>query len=348
MKCQPLAIRGVVCAVPQAQQGLQDLARWMDAAEAEKIAKATGIRQRRIAPEGQTVADLAVLACQELMQGLGWQPQDIGLVLFVTQTPDYQLPSNAHVMHRALGLASDCICLETALGCSGYVHGLWQAGQLMAGLPRKRALLIVGDTTSTTFEPQDRSVAPLFGDAAAATALEWDESLPAPHAVLGNDGTGAPYLIQKQGGARSPGSMRSLFMDGTQVFAFTLREVPRNVRATLAEAGWGIDEVDHVVLHQANAMLMTQLARKMEIPMAKLPLALEQFGNTSSASIPLCMTETLAAELTQRPLKLLLSGFGVGWSWGSVALQTRPLAVCKTIEAASDFHGARIPGLTSS
>ncbi len=320
----------------------------MDAAEAEKIAKATGIRERRIAHEGQTVADLAVLACRKLMEGLKWESQDIGLVLFVTQTPDYQLPSNAHVIHRALGLPKDCVCIETALGCSGFVHGLWQAGQLMSGLPRKRALFIVGDTTSTTFEAQDRSVAPLFGDAAAATALEWDDSFPVPHAVLGNDGTGAPYLIQRHGGARSPGPMRSLFMDGTQVFAFTLREVPVNVRATLADAGWGTDEVDFFVLHQANAMMMMQLARKMGIAMDKLPLALEQFGNTSSASIPLCMTERLADELTQRPLKLLLSGFGVGWSWGSVALHTRPLAVCETIEAASDFHGARIPGLTNS
>jgi len=348
MKCQTVAIRGIVSAVPEGHQGLNDLALWMGFEDAEKISKATGIRTRHIVAPGQTTADLAVKACDRIMTALGWLPNEIGLVLFVTQTPDYSLPSNAHLIHRTLRLSSDCICIETALGCSGYVHGLWQAGQLLAGMSKRRALLIAGDTTSTTFRSEDRSVAPLFGDAATVTALEWDEKAVAPYAVLGNDGSGAPYLIQKNGGARYSGDPHSLFMDGTQVFAFTLREVPANVKAALYEAGWQIEDVDHFVFHQANAMMMNQLARKVGIPLNKLPMAIEKYGNTSSASIPLCMTECLSEKLLSGSLKLLLSGFGVGWSWGSLAIQTTPFEICQTILVEKDYFGAKIQGLASN
>jgi 3-oxoacyl-[acyl-carrier-protein] synthase-3 len=348
MKCQPFSIRGIVSAVPQGGQSLLDLAKLMPMADAEKIAESTGIRARRLSAPGQTTADLATAACRTLLSEMGWEPEEVGLVLSVTQTPDYRLPSNAHLIHRTLGLPKDCICVDTSLGCSGYVFGLWQAGQLLSSTDRKKALLVVGDTTSSTFKADDRAIAPLFGDAAAATALEWSPKFPRPTAVLGSDGTGAPYLIQKQSGNRQPGDTRSLFMDGTQVFAFTLREVPQNVRSTLDEAEWSIDQVDYFVMHQANAMMMTHLAKKMGVPLSKLPMALEEFGNTSSASIPLCMTEKLAAALTASHSKLLLSGFGVGWSWGSIALEATPLAVCKTIQVHPEFRGAQIPGMLNS
>ena len=168
------AIRGIVSALPSPIEGLDALSHRFDRNDIEKIAAATGIYARHIVPEGQTAADLGLYAAKALLDKLGWDPTSIGLLIFVTQTPDYPLPSNAHLIHRALNMASDCIAYDVNLGCSGYVYGLWQAASLLGGLSKKRTLLIVGDTTSTTMDQNDRSVAPLFGDAATATALEWD------------------------------------------------------------------------------------------------------------------------------------------------------------------------------
>ena len=336
------AIRGIVSALPSPIEGLDALSHRFDRNGIEKIAAATGIYARHIVPEGQTTADLGLYAAKALLDNLGWDPASIGLLIFVTQTPDYPLPSNAHLIHRALNMASDCIAYDVNLGCSGYVYGLWQAASLLGGLSKKRTLLIVGDTTSTTMDQNDRAVAPLFGDAATATALEWDANAAAMSISLGSDGTGAPYLIQKESGTRTPGNPRSLFMDGTQVFAFTLREVPKNINAAIEGMDWTIDDIDHYVLHQANAMMLNHLAKKIGIPKNRLLLGLSNVGNTSSATIALCITDMLADKMLNGSQKLLFSGFGVGWSWGSIALETGPWQVSKTLIVPADYRGAAL------
>ncbi|WP_307832602.1 3-oxoacyl-[acyl-carrier-protein] synthase III C-terminal domain-containing protein [Azospirillum argentinense] len=149
--------------------------------------------------------------------------------------------------------------------------------------------------------------------------------------ALGSDGAGAPYLAVPGGGLRRPGEPAHLFMDGTQVFAFTLREVPGNIRAVLERADWTMETVDRLVLHQANAQMIRHLAQKLGATPGQTVVGLAGFGNTSSASIPLALASELEGALRGGPLRLLLSGFGVGWSWGSVALTAGPLAVCEVM-----------------
>lgn len=334
-----VAVRGIVAALPERREGVDDLAHRFGQDAARRVAAATGIQSRHLVAGGQCASDLAEAAARDLLAGLGWAADSIDLLVMVTQTPDQPLPANACVIQNRLGLGRHTAAFDINLGCSGYVYGLWAVASALASLVtapgrahRPRALLLVGDTTSRYIDPDDRAVAPLFGDAAAATALELDPDA-APLVVdLGSDGAGAPYLGVAGGAHRHPDVPPRLFMDGTQVFAFTLREVPRAIAATLDAAGWAVGDVDHVVLHQANEMMIRRLAGKIGAEPGRVVLDLAPHGNTSSASVPLALTqEAVAASLCSGARRVLLSGFGVGWSWATAAATLGPLAVCRSM-----------------
>jgi 3-oxoacyl-[acyl-carrier-protein] synthase-3 len=308
--------------------------------EAQKTSNSTGVRQRHIAPEAICTSDLCEAAAQQLLTELAWAKDSIDALIFVSQTPDYLLPASSCSLHGRLGLSKRCAAFDLNLGCSGYVYGLWVASQLMAsGL--HRVLLLVGDTISRIVSPSDRSAAPLFGDAGTATALERCDTETPWVFELGTNGSGQEHLIVPAGGFRYPrtdvtavrteregGNIRSdedLFMDGAEIFAFSLTEVPRLFAQVLAEAGWTAENTDRFIMHQANQFMLKHLAKRMKLPTEKVVLALEEFGNTSSASIPLAMTHSLAVELREDSLRLLLAGFGVGLSWGAVALSCGPM-----------------------
>lgn len=329
-----VALRGIVTAVPQRVETADDLAARFGADAARRIADATGIERRRLVAPGQCFSDLAYDAAAALLADLQWTPDSVDLLIVVTQTADSVSPGAAPVLQHRLGLGRHVAAFDVGLGCSGYVYVLWLASHLLAGGAGRRALLLAGDAASQLVDRQDRATAPLFGDAAAATALERDDAAAAMTFALGSDGSGAPYLTAAGGGRRRPDETPKLFMDGTQVFAFTLREAPTNIAAALDAAGTTIGDIDHVVLHQANRQMIERLARKIGATPEQTVLALADFGNVSSASIPLAMSFALSSALTQQaPRRLLLSGFGVGWSWGAATLTAGPLATCRIIEA---------------
>ncbi|MCW2243728.1 ketoacyl-ACP synthase III [Azospirillum canadense] len=327
-----VALRGLVACVPERRETVDDLAARFGEDAARKVAKATGIEARRLVPPHQCTSDLGEAAARRLLDGLGWDAGTVDLLVMVTQTHDRIMPASGFRLHHRLGLGRQAAVMDLTLGCSGYVYGLWTASAMLKAAGGGRALLVAGDTTSRVLDPNDRAVAPLFGDAAAATALELDEAAAPIAFTLGSDGAGAPYLTVPGGALREPDAPAHLFMDGTQVFAFTLREVPASVRAALDLAGWTMDGVDHFVLHQANAQMIRHLAQKLGAAPAQTVVGLAEYGNTSSASIPLALASELGGRLRSARARLLLSGFGVGWSWGSVALATGPLAVCGTMQ----------------
>ncbi len=326
-----VGLKGIVACVPERRETVEDLAARFGADAAQRIASATGIDARHLVPPHQCTSDLAEAAARRLLERMGWEPGTVDLLVMVTQTHDHILPASGFLLHHRLGLAKGAAVLDLTLGCSGYVYGLWTAAAMLKAAGGRRALLVAGDTTSRLIDPGDRTVAPLFGDAATATALERDGAAAPMAFALGSDGAGAPYLMVRGGGLRRPDAPAHLFMDGTQVFAFTLREVPDSVRAALELAGWTMEGVDHLVLHQANAQMIRHLARKLGATPGQAVLALAGYGNTSSASIPLALADGLGGPLAAGPRRLLLSGFGVGWSWGSAALVAGPLGACETV-----------------
>ncbi|MFT3998196.1 MAG: ketoacyl-ACP synthase III [Asticcacaulis sp.] len=317
-------LRGVVTALPETVSENRDLGAQFGEEAIAKIIAATGIERRPVS-EAHTVSQLGAEAAQRLIEGLGWSADSIGLLIVVTQTPDYPLPSTACVLQHRLGLSSGTVCLDIGLGCSGYVYGLSVVSSLMQASGIARALLVTGDMTTRMIDEDNRALKPLFGDAVSVTALESGEATLAVD--LGSDGSGAPYLISRTGGMAESGPAR-LFMDGTQVMAFTLKQVAPSIARALETAETTIEAMDHVVLHQANALMLRTLGHKIKARDDQMVYAVRDYGNTSSASIPLALCDRFmtpdAAPTHDKPMRLLLCGFGVGWSW-STAVWTTPV-----------------------
>jgi 3-oxoacyl-[acyl-carrier-protein] synthase-3 len=335
-----IRIAGIAAAVPH-RVIENDSLEIFEATQREKVIQTTGIHRRRKAAADQTTSDFCYEAALDVLRETGTDPSEIGLVIFVSQTPDYVLPATCAVLAARLGLAKDCAAFDVNLGCSGYVYGMWQASGLLATLPKAKALLLVGEVWKGQISEEDRSVAALFGDCGTATLLEKSADAPPMVFDLGTDGSGAPHLMIPAGHSRKPwsieaairqsdkdGNLRAateLFMDGAQVFNFTLREVPKSVAATLEAAGWAVDQVDGFVFHQANRFMLNHLSKRAGIPADAMQYSIEDFGNTSSATIPLTLVTAMADRLAAGSVKVLTSGFGVGWSWASCACTIGPI-----------------------
>ena len=340
-------ISGIASAVPEQIRTVLEDMKVFDADEVSKISDNIGVKSRHIAPPHICTSDLCYFAAERLLRDADWAKDSVDALIFVSQTPDYRLPATGCVLQNRLGLSTECAAFDISMGCSGYIYGLWMASNLIAGGSANRVLLLVGDTVNKLLSPQDRSVALLFGDAGTATLLEKSVSAEVMTFVMGTDGAGADNLIVPAGGFRNlsndssslplereNGNIRSdqdLFMNGAEVFAFTLARVSSLIKSVLDESKWTTDDVDFFVFHQANKFMLNFLAKKMKLPPGKVPITLEKLGNTSSASIPLALTDSLAQKLRAEKLKLVLSGFGVGYSWGAVTLSAGPIIMPELI-----------------
>ncbi len=347
-------IGGVVTCVPTLKKCIDDEVDLFGGNEKQiaRLKKTIGLNRRRVVKPGTTAVDLCHEAATRLLAASGVELEDVSAMIFVTQTPDYLQPCNAAVLHGRLDLPTSCAALDVNLGCSGYVYGLWLAHMMVQSGGCDRVLLLAGDTMSRLVHPKDRSVAPVFGDGGSATLIERSDDGQQAWFGLGTDGSGYDKLIVPAGGQRSPktestgldvededGNVRSsehLFMDGAEVFNFSITVEPKAVRDLVDYAGLDLDAVDYFVFHQANRYILSNIAKRLKIDLAKVPMqTVERYGNQSSASIPSAMCGELQDVLrgadTQR---MLLSGFGVGLSWASVILDITKLPVCEIIESA--------------
>ncbi|MGB8399283.1 ketoacyl-ACP synthase III [Bradyrhizobium sp.] len=301
----------------------------------ERIYEKTGIRERRVAGEGETASDLAYMAAKRLFAAGHCKASDIDFIIFCTQAPDYFLPTSACLLQERLGVPRSAGALDVNLGCSGYVYCLALAKSLIESDLASNVLLLTADTYSKFIHPLDKSVRTLFGDGAAATLVIAEsgegEELIGPF-VFGTDGTGARNLIVEAGAFRRPSAAieetdaggrtaANLYMDGGAVLAFTLSEVPAAVEALLVKAGLTRDAVDHFVLHQANKLLLESLRKKMRLPAEKVPIEVENCGNTVSSSIPIALEHMLCSGSLARDQCLALIGFGVGYSWAAAIVR---------------------------
>ena len=325
-------ISGMCSVVPETRIDNQSLAAVVGQQELDKIIGSTGIKHRRILSANQTSLSLANIACKTMLTDMNIDVSQIGLIICVTQTPDFPFPGNAVQLQHALMLTKGTPAFDINLGCSGFVYGLWKTAALLNTLETQKALLVVGDSTSTQYSSDNKLVNTLFGDASSAILLEKDKHTTPMIFDLGSDGSGAPYLIQPNNGAKKPNLKPEMYMDGMQVFAFTLREVPKSIKACLNAAKLSKDEIDFVVMHQANTMMIKHLADKLNFTPEQAIIGISEFGNTSSASIPLAMTDKLRDQLLNGNNTMLLSGFGVGWSWATVLVKQSKLEYCRVLD----------------
>jgi 3-oxoacyl-[acyl-carrier-protein] synthase-3 len=312
--------------------------------ERNLLVKTTGVAQRHIATEGQTTSDLCYSSAEELISRLNWNRSEIDLVVFVSQSPDYFLPATSIVLQGKLGLSKNVAAFDISLGCSGYVYGLSVVGSMMNTGGFRKALLLAGDISTCGITPKDKSTWPLFGDAGTATAIEYDVESKT-YFDLQSDGTGYEAIIIPDGGLRNPLSdktfideeaepgvirnRRNLWLNGLDVFNFSTREAPQSVNALLKFCGVGTDHPDYFILHQANKLMLETIRKKLKLPAEKVPYSLAEYGNTSSASIPLTIVSQLSG-ITDSPQKWVFAGFGVGLSWASAYTETKNI-VCPPV-----------------
>jgi 3-oxoacyl-[acyl-carrier-protein] synthase-3 len=268
--------------------------------------------------------------------------------LFVSQSPDYFLPATSIILQNRLGLSKATMAFDIQLGCSGYVYGLSVISNLMNSGKFKKGLLLVGDKSSFSPSRQDKSTYPIFGDAGTATLLEYDPAAGKMDFNLQSDGSGAKAIIIEDGGMRNtyteesdkmvevgPGIIRNrknLVLDGIEVFNFSLREAAPNVMDLLKYNSTAVTDYDFFVFHQANKLMNESIRKKLKIEPEKVPYSLQQYGNTSSASIPLTIVTELADKVKDKKTEMLLSAFGVGLSWASASLTLNNLKCLPLIE----------------
>ena len=308
---------------------VQDFPEW----SVEKVAVKLGVVQRHVAKNDELSSDMAIKAANILFDEYAIEPAEIDYVLFCTQSPDYFLPTSACIIQDKLGIPTNAGALDFNLGCSGFVYGLSLAkGLVIAGIA-KNVLLLTSETYSKYIHPKDKSNRTIFGDAATATLISDNGFAEILNFALGTDGRGANNLIVKTGGLRypqqlddlsfdengNPKSSDHLFMDGSEIFNFTLEMVPVLVEQTLQKNELSAEEINLYVFHQANKYLLNFLRKKIRIPEDKFYYAIENVGNTVSSTIPIALKEASKENLLKG--NILLAGFGVGYSWGGTIIK---------------------------
>ena len=303
---------------------------------AKKILRKTGISSRPIAGD-MLVSDMAVKAAEGLFEENGIDRSTVDFLLLCTQSPDYYLPSTACIVQDRLGLPTTSGALDFNLGCSGFVYGLSLAKGLLSGGIAQNVLLITSETYTKHIHPMDRSTRTIFGDGAAAVLISREDLPNIGNFVLGTDGSGYKNLIVPSGGMAIPrseetakeqtdesGNIRSkdnLYMNGPEIFSFTLRTVPDMIHQVLERNGLKQENVDHFVFHQANRFILESLRDKLSIPEEKFVIDVEETGNTVSPTIPIAIKRAMEKGRIKKGDKILIAGFGVGYSWGATILQ---------------------------
>ncbi|MBR2550301.1 MAG: ketoacyl-ACP synthase III [Clostridiales bacterium] len=323
-----IGIKGISCAVPEKVFDNTEFYGKFGKEATDNVIKMTGVRFSHRAPEEQTASDLCYVAAKNLIEKKNISTEEIGALVFISQTPDYRLPATACVLHKRLGLSMNCMAFDVNLGCSGWVYGVNIVGSLMKTSGIEKTLLLFGDTSIRTVSPEDRGAVMLFGEGGSATLLVKDDS-ESIRGELMTDGEGFKTIIMPSGAYRNRNGsaervlhsdeiVRSDYdghMNGTDVFSFTITQVPKLIKRFAGEKG--LDQYDALVLHQANLYILQQISRKTKVPMDKIPISLDRYGNTSGTSIPITLCDAYGNE-TGTKKHLLMSGFGIGLSWGVI------------------------------
>lgn len=308
-----LQILGTGRAVPEHIVTNDDLAQRVDTND-EWIVARTGIRERRFAA-GETLTDLTAEAARKAMERAGVQPQDIGLCITATVTPDRLFPSQACLIHQALGLPEDCPAFDLNAGCTGFLFAMETAAAMLPRMNRPYALLVGGELLSRIVDMDDRATCILFGDGAGAAVVKTTENAPW-FAQMGSRGDRDILW------AWGPGQDRPyLHMDGQGVFQFAVKTVPQVAKQLLEKAGLDKDQVDWYVPHQANHRIVESAAKRLKVPLERFYENMDRYGNTSAGSIPIALDEMVEKGLLQRGQWVMCLGFGAGLTWGGALFQ---------------------------
>lgn len=317
-----IGITGVGSYVPERVLTNDDLSKLVDTSD-EWITERTGIKERHVAEPDQAASDLALPAARQALAAAGLDPGELDLLIVATVTPDMFFPSTASLLASALG-ADEAGAYDLSAGCTGFMYALAQAYGALAGGLAGSALVVGTETLSKITNWHDRSTCVLFGDGAGAVVLERVSDGGFLGFELGSDGEGGKELSIPAGGSRNPVTaetvareMHFLQMNGREVYRFATRILVSSAEKLLEECGLSVDEIDLYIPHQANKRIIDHAARNLGIPEEKIFVNVQKYGNTSSASIPLCLAEAVADDRLLKGTRVLMTGMGAGLTWGS-------------------------------
>jgi 3-oxoacyl-[acyl-carrier-protein] synthase III len=300
------------------------------------VIKATGVERARIADEKQTASDMCFEAASFLIEKEKIKKEDIDGLVFVSQTADYRAPATSIILQDKLGLSKETVCFDIPYGCSGYIYGIFQAATLIGSGACKKVMVLAGDTTTKLINPKDRAQRMVFGDAGSATIVSSGKGEIGFH--IGSDGSEFEKVIVPAGGFRTPsteetrkeiidsdGNVRTLdnlYMDGIAVFNFIIKYGQKSIKTLLDYMQWEKKDVKFWAMHQATRFTLNNLRKRLNIDIDKVSINLTNYGNTGPATIPLVLTDICSIESgidTSQWDKVIMSGYGVGLSWGSIA-----------------------------
>lgn len=348
LKIDNVRIAGVSAAVPTKKKDIRSLP-FFAPGEAEKVIALTHVEESRIAPQGICCSDLCYTAAERLISSMHWDKSEIDALIFVSLSRDYIAPATANILQERLGLSTECLAFDIPLACSGYVYGLSVIASLMSTGGIRKALLLVGETTSRMQSPHDKTLWPIHGDAGTATAIEYDTQAEPMFFHLCSDGSRASAIMNQYGGVRFPMTEEGLeikerepgpvmrnglhaYMDGLGVFSFSIKEPPTCITNLCEHFDISLDDIDYLLLHQANKYMDDKIGRKLKVPDSKIPFSLMKFGNTSSASIPMTIVVALGESITKQDAHAIICGFGAGLSWAAAQIQLNHITCLPLIE----------------
>lgn len=344
------AITGMMVVVPENERLFVDDMRMFNAPEgrSRKLAAVMGYRAHRVVDGEVCASDLAEYGFRELFASGKLKPEEIDALVYVTLSPDYFMPPTSCILQGRLGLRRECFCLDVTQGCCGFVVGLVQAFGLLGQNGISKVALVNADVISRKVSPQDRNSYPLIGDAATITIVENRPGTGDIFADIRFDGTRAMALQIPAGGFRRPSSLETtvmtvdaegnarapnhLVMDGTAVFNFVMADVPPMLADLMEDAGIDFTRIDRYYFHQPNRFMLQKLAEKLDVPYEKMPNnVVENYGNSSGATIPSVMALNAAEELCRETKKVCFSGFGVGLTYGGIVMNCGNFDFCETV-----------------
>ncbi|WP_120232521.1 3-oxoacyl-ACP synthase III family protein [Chryseobacterium sp. AG363] len=312
--------------LPQQVLTNEDLEKQFPEWSSERIQEKVGISQRHISSDSETVLDMAVQSSEKIFEN--YDRNKVDFILFCTQSPEYFLPTTACILQDRLGLRKNIGAIDFNLGCSGFVYGLAFAKGLIAGGIAKSILLVTSETYTKHIHPDDKGNRSIFGDASASAIIEKSEGNDYQF-CLGTDGSGAENLMVKKGAFKKDFELNpehefgpeNIYMNGPEIFNFTIENIPGLVKETLEINSMTMDDIDHFVFHQANSFMLNYLRKKTKIPAEKFYIDMEKTGNTVSATIPIALKNMMDKGMLKQGDKVLMAGFGVGYSWGATIME---------------------------
>ena len=348
LKFSGIGIDAMAACLPSRVINNYEYTTYFPADQVKEVVDKIGIFERRFTDEKTTSSDLCFAAAEKLFADNPGAREEIDLLIFISQTPDYRMPATSLLLQHRLGLSSNCIAFDITLGCSAFIYGLTVVYSIMQAGNLRKALILDGETRSKVYSPKDRNTAFIFGDAGVAALIEKDPKFGESFFSLNSDGSREHLIKINGGGYRNPSSLETLkekvvdehgnirtdeqgYMNGGDVFNFVIREIPADFKSTLEFSGKTKEEIDYFVFHQANNFINSFLAKKLKLPLEKIPSTISKYGNTSSVSVPLTIVSELQNEFSENKT-LLLSAFGVGMTWATAIINLNDCKISDIVE----------------